>query len=524
MAEGHATLTMPGSRSGTLAEEMAELANVLSSRSFARAYNLAAILNYICQEYAQGRSSGIKEYNIAVHALGRKADFDPATDSVVRVEVSRLRKRLHQFYADEGASHQIAILLPEVGYAPRFVPRDRLDSAIASPPAVELPGSRAQPPSTALSGATRKWLVASIGFLLVVAASGALAIMRHRSASRPASALPPSGTAVPAAAGREPLRIAVGSSNPRYADRSGQVWLSDRYFSGGNVLSKPERRILRTLDPSLYQEAREGDFQYHIPLTPGAYELHLHFAEIVHRETLGSGVDGQRRFNVSANGKPLLNNFDIVLDAPGADTATERVFKDIVPAPDGLLHLRFTPVMSKAILSGIELLPASLHRLLPIRILAASRALYDHSDQFWGSDRYFSGGRSLPRLAPVHGTEDPGILASERFGNFTYFIPVGEGHYTVTLRFAESNFGVDNIGSPTYAPGGQGSRVFDIYCNGVALARNFDVYKEAGGPLTAVVKTFRNLRPNAQGKLVLSFDAVADYPIVSAIEVLDETR
>jgi hypothetical protein len=83
---------------------------------------------------------------------------------------------------------------------------------------------------------------------------------------------------------------------------------------------------------------------------------------------------------------------------------------------------------------------------------------------------------------------------------------------------------VDNIGSPTYAPGGQGSRVFNIYCNGVALARNFDVFKEAGGPNQALVTTFRDLRPNAQGKLILYFEPVVDYPIVSAIEVIDEAR
>jgi hypothetical protein len=310
----------------------------------------------------------------------------------------------------------------------------------------------------------------------------------------------------------------------KYVDRSGQVWLGDRYFTGGAAISKPDHRILRTLDPALYQKAREGEFQYDIPLKPGVYELHLHFAEIVHRETLGSGLEGQRRFHVILNSKPLLSNFDIVLDAPGSDTADERVFKDISPAQDGFLHLRFSPVMSKAILSGIEILPGTPRRMLPVRILTGSRALYDRAGQFWGADRYFFGGRSLARLASIGGTDDPGLFANERFGNFRYFIPVAEGRYSLALRFAESNFGVDNIGSPTYAPGGQGSRVFDIHCNGVALEKSLDVYKEAGGPNRALVRTYRGLKPNAQGKLVLSFAAVADYPIVSAIEVIDEAR
>jgi len=101
---------------------------------------------------------------------------------------------------------------------------------------------------------------------------------------------------------------------------------------------------------------------------------------------------------------------------------------------------------------------------------------------------------------------------------------VPDGGYALTLRFTESNFGVDNIGSPTYASGGVGSRVFDVYCNGVALLKNFDIFKEAGGPNRALAKTFHGLKPNAQGKLVLTFVSVVDYAVVAAIEVQEEIR
>ena len=520
---------MPGkSPSNTISEapteELAELAAVLSSKTFSRAYNQTAILTYICQEYAQGHGGAIKEYTVAVSALGRKTDFDPATDSVVRVEVSRLRKRLRQYYASEGASHEIEIRLPEVGYSPHFVRRDRPGNGLPVAAATELEELPVRVPFVSPSVSTRRGLIAAAGLLIVAVGFGAVVMARHRLGAGTVPVAPSFVVPVPATTGIEPLRIAAGSSNPRYVDRSGQFWLGDRYFTGGNVVSKPDHRILRTFDPYLYQEAREGEFQYDVPLKSGVYELHLHFAEIVHREALGSGVDGQRRFNVTANGKPLLSSFDIVLDAPGADVADERVFKDISPAPDGSLHLRFTPVASHATVSGIEIIPSSPHRLLPIRILAASRALYDRADHLWSADRYFFGGRSLPRLASVRGTDDPGIFAGERFGSFSYFIPVAEGRYSVTFRFAESNYGVDNIGLPPGVSPAANNRVFNIYCNGVALARNFEIYKEAGGPLKALVRSFQDLRPNAQGKLVFSFEPVADYPTISAIEVLDESR
>lgn len=515
-------LTKPISEA--LTDELAELAAILSSRTFSRAGNQTAILTYICQEYAQGRGAAIKEYAIAVSALGRKTDFDPATDSVVRVEVSRLRKRLRQYYASEGASHEIEIHLPEVGYSPEFVRRDQAGNGLPAAAATELEEVPELPPAVATSASTRRGLFVAVGLSIAAVGSGALVMAGHWFGAGAVPVPQSSVIAVPASAGIEPLRIAAGSSDPRYVDRSGQVWLGDRYFTGGNVVSKRDQRILRTFDPYLYQEAREGEFQYDVPLKPGVYELHLHFAEIVDREPLGSGVEGERRFNVSANGKPLLSRFDIALDAPGADVADERVFKDISPAADGFLHLRFTPVVGRATVSGIEIIPSSPHRVLPIRILAASSALYDHSNRLWGADRYFSGGHSARRLSSVRGTDDPEIFASERFGNFSYFIPVAEGRYSATFRFAESNFGVDNIGLPPGVSGGANNRVFNIECNGVALARNFDIYKEAGGPLKALVKSFRGLTPNAQGKLVFSFEPVADYPTISAIEVLDESR
>jgi hypothetical protein len=54
--------------------------------------------------------------------------------------------------------------------------------------------------------------------------------------------------------------------------------------------------------------------------------------------------------------------------------------------------------------------------------------------------------------------------------------------------------------------------------------RNFDISKEAGGPLTAIDKTFHNLQPDAQGKLVLSFVPVRDYACVDALEVEEESE
>jgi len=109
----------------------------------------------------------------------------------------------------------------------------------------------------------------------------------------------------------------------------------------------------------------------------------------------------------------------------------------------------------------------------------------------------------------------PGLFVGERWGAFDYAIPVAEGKYSLTLYFAEAWFGV-------IAPLGARDRVFDVYCNGETLLKNFDIYQEAGGAERSLRKTFHGLRPNPQGKIELTFVPIKNYACINAIEVVDE--
>src|SRR2546423_9905543 len=102
--------------------EKHELDAILASGILNRAPNLAHLLSYVCAKYFEGAAEQIKEYNIAVEALGRPADFDQKRDSIVRVEAHRLRKRLREYYEADGADHAIRIDIPPGQYAPRFLP------------------------------------------------------------------------------------------------------------------------------------------------------------------------------------------------------------------------------------------------------------------------------------------------------------------------------------------------------------------------------------------------------------------
>lgn len=60
---------------------------------------------------------------LSSETFARPANFDQARDSIVRVEAHRLRKRLQEYYLQQGAGHQIQIILPPGNYVPQFIRR-----------------------------------------------------------------------------------------------------------------------------------------------------------------------------------------------------------------------------------------------------------------------------------------------------------------------------------------------------------------------------------------------------------------
>lgn len=504
--------------------QRAELRTVLESALFTRSPNLSRMLAWICERYFCRDTAAIKEYNIAVEALGRSPEFDPARDSIVRVQGTRLRKRLQQYYATEGATHEVEIGLADSGYVPQFLERLPQPEPVAVQPASEQPEPRESlliaVPVVAASKPFhwRLWLpLAAVAVLTVVF----VGLSQQRgSVSALSVSTPVTSAETPAVAAAPPaeIRLMAGSSVAKYIDAAGRNWSGDRYFEGGTATTAPDRRLYRTLDPALYKAAREGKFRYDVPLPEGTYELHLHFSEIQPSEiSLESGRDGTRVFDVLANGKPLLEGFDIVSDAAGTNIADERVFGDLTPAKDGMLHLEFLPRTGSALLNALELVPVPPGTTRPIRLLTGARMVYDANQQLWTADRWFLGGRVARFWPHQMSASEPGLYAGVRWGHFSYAIPVAEGSYTLTLKFMESNYG-----SGRWQRGGPGSRVFNVYCNGKTLLENFDILREAPAALHGLDKTFRGLKPSAQGKLMLLFTPVRDYAIVSAIEVVPE--
>ena len=93
---------------------------MLASPTFARAQRSVKLLEYICEKHFAGQDAEVCEYGIATEVLGRPSNFDSAEDAIARVEIHRLRKKLREYYAAEGAHQPLKIIIPPGLYTPVF--------------------------------------------------------------------------------------------------------------------------------------------------------------------------------------------------------------------------------------------------------------------------------------------------------------------------------------------------------------------------------------------------------------------
>jgi TolB-like protein len=98
----------------------AELSKVLRNPIFVQSDRLSRFLRFAVEMTLQGSGELLKEYTIGVEAYGRRPDFDPSQDSIVRTEARRLRAKLKKYYQEEGNRDPIVIDFQPGSYVPAF--------------------------------------------------------------------------------------------------------------------------------------------------------------------------------------------------------------------------------------------------------------------------------------------------------------------------------------------------------------------------------------------------------------------
>lgn len=94
------------------------LERILHASGFARNERLIRFLRFIVEWHLEGRDQELKESVIGAEVFGRRPDYNPKSDAIVRTEARRLRAFLNEFYLGEGKREELVIELPKGGYVP----------------------------------------------------------------------------------------------------------------------------------------------------------------------------------------------------------------------------------------------------------------------------------------------------------------------------------------------------------------------------------------------------------------------
>ncbi len=130
--------TLPVQSDQTAAAVHAQLERILASDSFVNAGRLSRLLRFLVERTLDGHAGDIKEFLVGTEVFDRGPDYDPRLDSIVRVEMRRLRTKLDEYYAGPGVDDPIVIKARRGSYVPLFETR-RKEPLEPVAPAVPLP-------------------------------------------------------------------------------------------------------------------------------------------------------------------------------------------------------------------------------------------------------------------------------------------------------------------------------------------------------------------------------------------------
>jgi len=225
-----------------------QIDKLLSSHALHGSESLCKLLRYLADHALDHPGAAPKEYQIATEVFGRPSNFDPHLDSTVRVQAGRLRGKLAEYYATEGAEDPILVDFPRGTYALTFHERPA--------GAGRNHGSTLHESSAEATQTPRKWFAAVL--LLSVALSALVAVSMDRFLNRRTAEarLDTESTEVPTVlrvfwkgfltAPQEPWVIFSNAafvgrpdSGMRYykSARDGQAHILDHYTGVGEVLA-----------------------------------------------------------------------------------------------------------------------------------------------------------------------------------------------------------------------------------------------------------------------------------------------
>jgi adenylate cyclase len=103
-----------------VAEIRTQLEKIVGSPDLQNASRLREFLRFVVNEGLDGRADSLKAYTIGIEVFDRPDNFDPITDTIVRVNAGKLRRALERYYLGPGRQDKILISIPKGRYIPVF--------------------------------------------------------------------------------------------------------------------------------------------------------------------------------------------------------------------------------------------------------------------------------------------------------------------------------------------------------------------------------------------------------------------
>lgn len=165
-----------------------QLERLLANPHFSHSRRFPSFLRFVVEHTLSGQTDLLKERTLGIEIFGREADYDTASDPIVRVTAAEIRKRIAQYYQEPGHESELRLSLPSGSYIPHFQPPSIAEAS--HPVALNPISSSVSPVETAPAEQVRQGrrfgAIFTIG-LVVAALLGAGAALLWRDAVHPAS-------------------------------------------------------------------------------------------------------------------------------------------------------------------------------------------------------------------------------------------------------------------------------------------------------------------------------------------------
>jgi len=97
-----------------------QVQRIVASDVFRRSARMERFLMVAVERTLTGQPEKLKEYALGRDVFNRGEDYDPRSDSIVRVEAQRLRRKLREYYESQGRSDLVIVEVPPGSYVPLF--------------------------------------------------------------------------------------------------------------------------------------------------------------------------------------------------------------------------------------------------------------------------------------------------------------------------------------------------------------------------------------------------------------------